>query len=98
MPISRSSRVSSALTLAWVPTGMNTGVWITPRLVVNRPSRAFDPESVFNNSNMRKLNPIQQRSTKQKQNLPEPAIPHAEPAPQAARCRYKNHTFNRNLP
>ncbi len=53
VPISRNSRGSSALTLACVPTGMNTGVSITPRVVVSRPSRPFDAVSVSNNSNMR---------------------------------------------
>ncbi len=53
MPISRNSRGSSAFTLACVPTGMNTGVSITPRVVVNRPRRAREDGSVFNNSNMR---------------------------------------------
>src|SRR5688572_4899872 len=52
VPISSSSRGSSALTLAWVPTGMKTGVSIRPRHVVIRPRRAFELASVFSNSNI----------------------------------------------
>src|ERR1039457_715762 len=52
VPISRSSRGSSALTLACVPTGMNTGVSTTPCAVVNRPSRALVCASVLSSSNI----------------------------------------------
>src|ERR1051325_4086114 len=52
VPISINSRGSSAFTLPWVPTGMNTGVSMTPRLVVSRPRRALEPGSVLSNSNM----------------------------------------------
>src|SRR5438445_9995429 len=52
VPISRNSRGSIALTLPCVPTDMNTGVSTTPWAVVNRPSRAFELGSVFNNSNI----------------------------------------------
>src|ERR1039458_1349036 len=52
VPISRSSRGSSAFTLAWVPTGMYTGVSTTPCAVVNRPSRALVCASVFSSSNI----------------------------------------------
>src|SRR3954452_6030951 len=50
--ISSSSRGSKAFTLPCVPTGMKTGVSITPRGVVKRPRRALDPGSVFSNSNI----------------------------------------------
>src|SRR5476649_2807903 len=52
VPISCSSRGSSALTLACVPTGMNTGVSMTPRVVVNFPRRALVDESVLRSSNI----------------------------------------------
>src|ERR1039458_9142488 len=52
VPISISSRGSSAFTLAWVPTGMNTGVSTMPCAVVNRPSRALVCASVFSSSNI----------------------------------------------
>src|SRR6266850_2884951 len=52
VPISRNSRGSSALTLPCVPTDMKTGVSMTPWGVVNRPSRALEVASVFNNSNI----------------------------------------------
>src|SRR5271156_904376 len=52
VPISRSSRGSSALTLACVPTGMKTGVSTTPCAVVNFPKRAFVCESVLRSSNI----------------------------------------------
>src|SRR5688572_28742611 len=45
-----SSRGSKALTLPCVPTGMKTGVSISPRAVVTRPRRALLVVSVFNNS------------------------------------------------
>src|SRR5690606_15517594 len=51
VPISSSSRGSSALTEPCVPTDMNTGVSITPRVVVRRPSRARDSESFLSSSN-----------------------------------------------
>src|SRR5664279_3234873 len=52
VPISHSSRGSTALTLPWVPTDMKTGVSTTPWGVVNRPRRALDVASVFSSSNM----------------------------------------------
>src|SRR6185295_4675783 len=52
VPISSSSRGSSALTLPCVPTGMNTGVSMAPRAVVSRPSRALVEVSFLSNSNM----------------------------------------------
>src|ERR1043165_715287 len=52
VPISINSRGSSALTLPWAPTGMNTGVSMTPCPVVSRPRRALQPGSVLSNSNM----------------------------------------------
>src|SRR5208283_3534403 len=52
VPISINSRGSSAFTLAWVPTGMYTGVSTTPCAVVNRPSRALVCASVLSSSNI----------------------------------------------
>src|SRR5437867_2245925 len=52
VPISINSRGSSAFTLPWVPTGMNTGVSMTPWPVVSRPRRALESGSVLSNSNM----------------------------------------------
>src|SRR5208282_1882353 len=52
VPISRSSRGSSALTLACVPTGMNTGVATTPCAVERQPRRALVCESVLSSSNI----------------------------------------------
>src|SRR5882724_6986273 len=52
VPISRNSRGSSALTLPCVPTDMKTGVSTTPCGVVNRPRRALEVASDFNNSNI----------------------------------------------
>src|ERR1043166_1536885 len=49
---SRSSRGLTALTEPWVPTGMNTGVSITPCAVVSWPRRAFVFLSVAFNSNI----------------------------------------------
>src|SRR5271165_5972937 len=52
VPISLSSRGSSALTLACVPTGMNTGVSTTPWGVVSLPRRALVCKSVLRSSNI----------------------------------------------
>src|SRR5260221_7583851 len=52
VPISWSSRGSSALTLACVPTGMNTGVSMTPCAVVSFPRRALVGASVFSSLNI----------------------------------------------
>jgi hypothetical protein len=46
-------RGSMALTEAWVPTGMKTGVSMTPWAVVSRPRRALVPGSVASSSNIR---------------------------------------------
>jgi len=40
-----------------VPTGMNTGVSITPRAVVKRPSLAFEAGSVWTSSNTGRSSP-----------------------------------------
>src|ERR1700734_433204 len=52
VPISSSSRGSSALTLACVPTGMNTGVSTMPWAVRNFPRRALVCASVLRSSNI----------------------------------------------
>src|ERR1019366_8726931 len=52
VPISWSSRGSSAFTLACVPTGMNTGVSMTPCAVVSFPRRALVCESVLRSLNI----------------------------------------------
>src|SRR5688572_25007062 len=51
VPISTSSRGSSAFTLACVPTGIKTGVSIVPCAVCNRPNRARLAESFLISSN-----------------------------------------------
>jgi hypothetical protein len=43
------------LTVAWVPTGMNMGVFISPCGVVTHPSRALLPLSFFNSLNPRAI-------------------------------------------
>src|ERR1700693_427386 len=50
--ISRSSRGLTAFTLPCVPTGINTGVSITPCAVFMRPRRAFDFRSCPRSSNI----------------------------------------------
>ena len=47
VPISCYSRGSIALTLACVPTGIKTGVLISPRVVTIFPRRALEDESLF---------------------------------------------------
>src|SRR5204863_24691 len=49
---SPSSRELTALTLPWVPTGMNAGVSIRPCSVLSRPERAFVLLSVAPTSNI----------------------------------------------
>src|SRR5688572_22595403 len=65
VPISTNSRGSSAFTLPCVPTGMNTGVSMTPCFVVSRPNRAWLCVSVFRSSNIGSL-------TFQKSSTPHP--------------------------
>ena len=45
-PFSRRSRGSSAFTVAWVPTGMNTGVSTAPCAVYSKPARARECASL----------------------------------------------------
>src|SRR5664279_3213439 len=52
VPISQSSRGSTAVTLPCVPTDIKTGVSTTPCGVVNRPRRALELAWVLSSSNM----------------------------------------------